>query len=43
MLIIHNVIDGKTNPVVKGSGWTSRRFRVQHHRQSVAMKGTVGF
>ena len=26
----------------KGSSWTSRRFGVQHHRQSVAMKGKVG-
>ena len=42
MLMIHNFSDGKTNPVVKGSSWTSRRFGVQHHRQSVAMKGKVG-
>ena len=26
----------------KGGNWTSRRFSVQHHRQSVAMKGKVG-
>ena len=26
----------------KGSSWTSRRFGVQHHRQSVAMEGKVG-
>ena len=39
--MIHNFIDGKTNPVVKGSSWTSRRFGVQHNRQSVAMKGKV--
>ena len=42
MLMIHKFIDGKTNPVVKGSSWTLRRFGVQHHRQSVAMKGKVG-
>ena len=41
--MIHNYIDGKTNPVVKGSSWTYRRFGVQHHRQSVAMKGKVGY
>ena len=35
-------IDGKTNPVVKVGRWTLRRFGVQHHRQSVAMKGKVG-
>ena len=35
-------IDGKTNPVVKVGRWTSRRFGVQHHRQSVARKGKVG-
>ena len=33
----------KTNPVVKVGSWTLRRFGVQHHRQSVAMKGKVGF
>ena len=43
MLMIHKFIDGWTNPVVKGSSWTLRRFGVQHHRQSVAMKGKVGF
>ena len=32
----------KTNPVVKVGSWTLRRFGVQHHRQSVAMKGKVG-
>ena len=26
----------------KGSSWSYRRFDVQHHRQSVAMKGRVG-
>ena len=31
-----------TNPVVKVGRWTLRRFGVQHHRQSVAMKGKVG-
>ena len=36
-------IDGKTNPVVKVGRWTLRRFGVQHHRQSVARKGKVGF
>ena len=35
-------IDGKTNPVVKVGRWTLRRFGVQHHHQSVAMKGKVG-
>ena len=35
-------IDGKTKPVVKVGRWTSRRFGVQHHRQSVARKGKVG-
>ena len=34
--------DWVTNPVVKVVVWTSRRFGVQHHRQSVAMKGKVG-
>ena len=29
--------------MVKVVVWTSRRFGVQHHRQSVAMKGKVGF
>ena len=43
MLVIHNFIDGKTNPVVKVGSWTLRRFGVQHHRQSVAMKGKVGY
>ena len=44
MLIIHNFIDGKTNPVVKVVVvGLKRRFGVQHHRQSVAMKGKVGF
>ena len=38
----HFFIDGKTNPVVKVGSGTLRRFGVQHHRQSVAMKGKVG-
>ena len=42
MLIIHNFIDGKTNLVVKVGCWILRRFGVQHHRQSIAMKGKVG-
>ena len=29
--------------MVKVVVWTSRRFSVQHHRQSVAMKGKVGY
>ena len=42
MLIVHNLMDGKTNPVVNLKvviGLKDISVFLQHHRQSVAMKG----